>query len=133
MITRSVAGIGNSKMGDQLDDTTMYSPLTLDSSLNGYGAAFNSSGLPDLPITTAAPPSANPSATGAAPSAGVSGFQAILNTLTSAFVGGVGAYNTVAKNTGLPMANGTPTIPTTVVAQPIVFAGLTQNQLILIV
>lgn len=116
------------------DDTSMFSPLSVDPSLVGYDATFDSTGsLSDTTVTTAAPPSDNPSATGAAPSAGVSGFQTILNTLTGAFTGGIAAYNTVAANTGLPLANGTPTTPTATVAPaPVVFAGLTQNQLFLI-
>ena len=116
------------------DDTSMFTPLALNDTLVGYDASFNATGsIGDTTVTTAAPPSTNPSATGAAPTAGVSGFQTVLNTLTSAFQGGVAAYNTVAANTGLPLANGQQTTATPVaVAQPTVFAGLTQNQLYLV-
>lgn len=116
------------------DDLSMFSPLSIDPSLNTYDSLFNATGAPSgQTTTTAAPPSVNPSATGAAPSAGISGFQAVLNTLTGAFTGGIAAYNTVAQNTGLPLANGTPTTPlATVAPAPVVFAGMTQNQLFLV-
>lgn len=106
-----------------------FSPLSVDNSLGDLNGSFNFSSAPTVSATTSAPPSNNTSATGANPAAGISGFQTVLNTLTSAFSGGVAAYNTVAQNTGLPLANGTPTVAT--LPAP-VFAGLTQNQLLLI-
>ena len=115
------------------EDLSAFSPLSLDQSLVGYNNSFNATGDLGDTVTTAAPPSNNPSATGANPSAGVSGFQTVLNTLTSVFSSGVNAYNTVARNTGLPLANGTPSTPVTTVATPApVFLGLTQNQLLMI-
>lgn len=72
-------------------------------------------------------------------SGGQSGLQTVLTTLSSLFTGGIAAYNTVAQNTGLPLANGTPTNPTVVAANTAaanaakpVFLGLNQSQLLMV-
>lgn len=114
-----------------LDGT--FSPLSVDSSLGALDSSYDFTSSAPVSTTTAAPPSTNSSATGAVPTAGVSGFQSVLNTLTSAFTGGVNAYNVVAQKTGLPLANGTPTaaVPVAVLPAPVLF-GLTQQQLLFV-
>lgn len=103
------------------------SPLTLD--VGTLDSGFDATSVGTSAPTTSAPTTSQAQAPAVAQ---VSGVQNVLTTLTGLFNGGVAAYNDVATQTGLPLANGTPTAVAASVASPIIFAGLTQTQLLLV-
>jgi hypothetical protein len=103
-----------------------FSPLSINDSTLYNGFDFMSSGSSSP--TTAAPASSTSQAN---PTSQVSGFQGVMQALTSVFTSGIQAYNGLAVSTGLPLANGQPTVAP-VVSNPVVFLGMTQQQLYLV-
>jgi hypothetical protein len=109
---------------------SLYSPLTLSGDISNIDTGFAGTS----PGTGSVTGSVSTNTSGTDQSTSVSGFQSVLTGLTSLFSSGVQAYNAVAQATGLPLANGSSTTkpaPAAVQA-PVVFAGLTQNQLLMI-
>lgn len=110
-------------MEDYTLSSPYYSPLSLDSTYGALAGGYDfSPAQVGQPISNTAQNTND--ATG--------GFQNILDNLTKLFDGGVQAYNNIAKNIGLPTANGTPTAPAVVAAQAAAtpkFAGLTTSQI----
>ena len=116
-------------MDDDLAATdALFSPLSVSddiSSLDTNFAATTASGSPTGSVAT------NTSGTSQTTQSG--GFQTVLSGLTALFSGGVAAYNQVATETGLPLANGTKTTTVAAVAAaPVVALGMTMNQLVLV-
>lgn len=110
-------------MNPDLSLSPDFSPLALD---NSYGTLLAGYDFTTLPAVSQ--PASDPNKN-------TSNFQTVLSSLTALFDGGVAAYNSVARQTGLPLANGAPTAPATVAAQAAAapaFAGLTASQLQLI-